>query len=55
MNDDMPTNNLKTDDDEAQKLFAEFAMPAERQIILLGLIVAALAFFGSTLWDYLPI
>ena len=50
MNDNVPNDQLN---DEGEKLFAELAMPGERQIILLGLIVAVLGFFGPTLWEFI--
>jgi hypothetical protein len=56
MNDNMqsdtaPGNDVTDEDDN--KLFADLAMPAERQIIWLGLTVAVLIFFGSTLWEFI--
>lgn len=53
MNDDTPTNpgGLVTDDDD-EKLFAELATSADNQIVLLGLLVAAIMLFGSIVWGW---
>lgn len=53
MTNDTPTDTtgLVSDDDD-EKLIAELAMPADHQIVWLGLAVAALMLFGSVLWGW---
>ncbi len=45
------TTGLANGDDD-EKLIADLAMPADHQIVWLGLAVAALLLFGSVLWGW---
>ena len=48
-----PDLSPRTDASDADALFPELTLRANTQIVLLGLLAAALFLFGTTIWDAL--